>query len=50
MKAATNLIEKVGGEVEKIVFAISLDEDVLIEMPERKKLLEYNVESILKYN
>lgn len=50
MKATTNLIEKVGGEVEKIVFAISLDEDVLIEMPERKKLWEYDVESILKYN
>lgn len=50
MKAASNLVEKVWWKVENIVFAISLDEEALMEMPERKKLWEYKLESILKYN
>ena len=50
MKAATKLIEKVWWKVESIVFAISLDEQNLINMPERQKLWEYNLDSILKYN
>lgn len=50
MKAATNLIEKAWWKVENIVFAISLDEEELVWMPERQKLWEYKVWSILNYN
>lgn len=50
MKAASKLVEQVGGIVESIVFAISLDEEELVNMPERQKLNDYKVESILKYN
>ena len=50
MKAATNLIEKAWWKVENIVFAISLEEEELVWMPERQKLWEYKVWSILNYN
>lgn len=50
IKAASDLVEKVWWKVENIVFAISLDDQNLINMSERQKLKEYRVESILKYN
>ena len=50
VEAATKLIEKTWGIVDSIVFAISLDEENLSNMPSRKNLWKYKLESILKYS
>ena len=50
VEAATKLIEKAWAQVENITFAISLDDENLINMKSRQNLEKYNIESILKYN
>jgi len=50
MEAATKLIEKAWAIVYNIIFAMSLDEEWLISMPSRKKIEQYNVDSILRYS
>ena len=49
IKAAIDLVEKVWGEVNNIAFAISLDDDELVWMPNRKDLENYEVNSLVSY-
>lgn len=49
MNAATSLIEQAGGSINNISFVISLDEKELSDMPNRKKLEKYRVESLVSY-
>jgi adenine phosphoribosyltransferase len=50
MWAAAKLVEQAWWEIENIVFAISLDEQVLQDMSERQNLWKYTLDSILQYN
>ena len=50
IKAATKLVEKAWWEVNNISFAISLDEDDLVNMPARQQIQKYKINSVLQYN
>lgn len=49
LRAAANLVERIGAEVESILCLISLDEPFLAEQPARKQLSRYRVESVLHF-
>lgn len=47
--AAAELIEKVWGKIESLICLIWLDDPFLLELPSRKALSRYKVETILQY-
>ena len=49
-KAAIDLIEKSGAKVDNVSFVISLDEEDLISMENRKYLENYNCNSVVSYS
>lgn len=47
--AASRLVERAGGTVERLACVISLDDGFLASQPARKELEKYGVESVLSY-
>ena len=47
--AAAELIEKVWGKIESLICLIRLDDPLLLDLPSRKALSKYKVETILQY-
>ena len=50
MRAAANLVERVGGVVDSVLCVVSLDELFLSGQPARQELAKYRVESVLQYS
>lgn len=50
IKAAIDLVESTWGEVQNLAFAISLDEEWLINLDSRKKLEWYKIDSLVSYS
>ncbi|MCK9272452.1 adenine phosphoribosyltransferase [Candidatus Gracilibacteria bacterium] len=49
VKAAIDLVEGEGGEINNLVFAISLDEKGLVKLDSRKKVAGYKIDSLVSY-
>ncbi|NDK08826.1 adenine phosphoribosyltransferase, partial [Candidatus Gracilibacteria bacterium] len=50
IKAAIDLVESVGGVVNNLSFAISLDEKELTSLESRKKLYPYKIDTLVSYS